>query len=277
MNQRAKAALDGSRFEDIRWVSSTGSTNEDLAHAARRGAGECALIADHQSAGRGRLGRSWEAPPGASMLLSVLLRGALPPTGPHLLTVALAVAVAESLEAATEVPVGLKWPNDVIAVGAGDDGGDRKLGGLLAEFVPASQQRPGPDGTAPTDAVVLGVGVNLAWSGTGFPAELADSATSLDLLGAEVNRDDLAVAVLSRMEPSRELGVSASARSTLLEIYRSRCTTMGRRVRVELPGGARLLGRAVDVAEDASLVVRDDGGRDHVVSVGDVVHLRPED
>ena len=263
--ERAKTALAGTRFAHLDWVPETGSTNADLVAAAVAGAGDRALVADHQHAGRGRLERRWEAPPGASLLMSVLVRPPFPATGAHLLSTALGLAAVEALDELAGVVVGLKWPNDVVAPGVGPDGADLKLGGLLAEMT----------GDAATGAVVLGIGLNVAWSGVGFPDELASTATAVDLLGGQVEREDLVVALLRALDPVAELA-SADACRSLVERYRQRCVTIGRRVRVELPG-SELLGTAADVADDGALVVRGDDGTTTTVTVGDVVHLRPAD
>ena len=120
--------MPGSRFTDIRRFDSIDSTNRYLLDEARRGAPDGVVaVADHQSAGRGRLGRSWEAPPGSNLLLSVLLRPDLPVGDRHLASAAVALAAAEAVDAVTGVRVGIKWPNDLL----GPDG--RKLAGVLAE------------------------------------------------------------------------------------------------------------------------------------------------
>lgn len=260
----AKAGLEGTRFADLRWVAETGSTNADLVSAARSGAGECALVADHQSAGRGRLDRSWEAPPGASLLMSVLVRPPFPAGGPHLLSTALGVAAVDALRSLAGVDVALKWPNDVVAPGAGDEGQDLKVGGMLAELV------TGEDG----GAVVLGLGLNLRWADVGFPAELAPTATAVDLLGGSVARDELVVELLRALDRTGEISSTAAGCDQLLQRYRERCVTLGRRVRVELPVG-EVVGTAADLSPEGGLVVRADDGAAHTVTVGDVVHLRP--
>lgn len=261
-HERAKTALMGTRFADLRWVERTGSTNADLVAAAREGAGECALVADHQSAGRGRLDRSWEAPPGSSLLMSVLVRPPFPATGPQLLTTLLGLCALDVLDP-LGIRVELKWPNDLVAVGAAADGSDAKLGGLLAEFV------AGEGG----EAVVVGIGLNVAWTGVGFPAELAGSATAVDLLGASIDRDELVVTLLSGF--GRGLGELAGIDGceALVTRHRDRCVTLGRRVRVVGPG-EELVGTATELHTDGSLVVVDDSGTEHTVTVGDVIHLR---
>lgn len=266
---RAKAALVGTRFAEVEWVADTGSTNADLLRAARDGAGERARVADHQSAGRGRLDRRWEAPPGASLLMSVLVHEPFPATGPQLLGTALGVAAVDALAGPTGlaglagVEVGLKWPNDVVAPGAGPDGEDLKLGGLLSELVST------PGGSA----VVVGLGLNLTWP-DGFPEELTHIATAVNLLGGRVDREDLVVALLEAMHRTSEL-TDPGACEALMSRYRELCVTLGRSVRVELPRET-LEGRAVDVVVDGSLVV-EVAGTLRLITAGDVVHLRPTD
>ena len=254
--------LRGHRFSELRWVDSTGSANADLIARAREGDGECVLVADHQEAGRGRLDRSWQAPAGASLLMSVLVRPPFPAQGPQLLSTAVALAAVRSLERLSGLTAGLKWPNDLVVAGAAADGSDLKLGGLLSEL------HLGAGG----DAVVVGIGVNVAWADRGFPPELASTATSVDLQGARVARQDLVVEMLVELDSLDGLARADACEQLMVE-HREHCVTLGRRVRVELPG-AELSGTAVDLAADGSLEVRDDAGSLHTVSVGDVVHLR---
>jgi BirA family transcriptional regulator, biotin operon repressor / biotin---[acetyl-CoA-carboxylase] ligase len=200
-------------------------------------------VADVQTAGRGRLDRTWEAPPGSSLLVSALVR-TTGDAGP--VVMAAAVALAGAVAEVAGVTAMLKWPNDLVV-------GDRKLAGLLAER----------DG----DALVVGAGCNVNWDA--FPPELAGSATSCNLeAGHPVDRDRLLVVFLERLE-----GALAGGGAVVGE-YRARLTTLGRQVRVEPVRGNALLGTAVDVTDDGALVVRDDAGTDHAVTTADVVHLR---
>ncbi|HVN50564.1 MAG TPA: biotin--[acetyl-CoA-carboxylase] ligase, partial [Acidimicrobiales bacterium] len=166
----ARSELRGTRFEHVRWVSETGSTNHDLLDQARLGAPDgTVLVADHQTAGRGRLDRSWVAPPDASLLVSVLLRPRLEPPDAPLLTVAMALAVAGTA-AGRDAGARVKWPNDVVV----DGEPPRKLAGVLAESLVAAGSGL---------AVVVGVGVNVDWP-TPLPPELAalsETATALNL------------------------------------------------------------------------------------------------
>jgi len=210
------------RFSDVRWFAEVDSTNRLAADLVREGAEDGLVVgADHQTAGRGRRGRTWESRAGSSLLVSVVLRPV-----PPLVTLAAGVAAAEACEAVAGVPVALKWPNDVMA-------GDRKLGGILSEMV--------------GDAAVVGLGLNLGWAPMGGAR-----------LGQAVDREAILAAWLTALD----------ARGDVLARYRTRCSTLGRRVRIELPGDP-LEGFAEDVDEEGRLVV--DG---RAFSAGDVVHLR---
>jgi len=254
---RATSELTGTRFSRFRWVDETGSTNADLLAAAREGAPEQVLGADHQTAGRGRLGRTWTAPPGASLLCSVLVR---PPDGtdPHTITTALGLAAAEAVEEVVGLTVGIKWPNDLVAgrSGAPDD---RKLAGVLAESTVAGGR---------VEAVVVGIGCNVNWPES-FPDELSATATSLrHLAGHDVDRTDLVVAMLRRFE------AHLAAPERLVDQVLARSATVGRAVRVERAGGD-LVGTASGLTPDGRLVLAADGTT-HEIAVGDVIHLRPQ-
>src|SRR3954452_9552408 len=116
---RARSALEGSRFADLRWVAETESTNDDLLRLARDGAPEgIVLVAEHQRSGRGRLDRTWHAPPGSSLLISILMRPALAPADAHLVSTAVACAAVEACAGSATADARLKWPNDRVVVGA---------------------------------------------------------------------------------------------------------------------------------------------------------------
>lgn len=237
---------NASAFGEIRWFPELDSTNRYLLDEARAGAPTgLVVVADHQTAGRGRLGRSWLAPPGASLLVSVLLRPHGPPGSWHALVTAAGLAMAEAVEATTGVVAGLKWPNDLLV-------GDRKLGGVLAE--------------AAGDALVVGIGVNVEWHDV--PDDLVALATACNLEGGRaVDRRDLLDAFLAQY--GRRLGDPARARRD----YEARLLTRGRRVRVERAAG-EVVGTAVGVDADGRLMVARDDGVVEAIAVGDVVHLR---
>jgi BirA family transcriptional regulator, biotin operon repressor / biotin---[acetyl-CoA-carboxylase] ligase len=259
----ARKALEDSRFSDLRWVDSTGSTNADLLALAAEGAPDgVVLVADHQTAGRGRLGRTWEAPPGSSLLSSVLLRPDLPVSMLQLINLATAVAASDACDAVAGVRPMLKWPNDLIV--RHDDGAERKVGGILAESSIKG------DGLA---AVVVGMGLNVNWP-LEMPDELAAIATSLNHhAGQELDREALLVAHLRGLEALLAPLHTVEGRDALLLRYRHLSCTLGREVRIELGSGA-FTGQAVDLDADGHLLVELAG--DLVpVAAGDVVHLRP--
>ncbi len=268
---RARSALAGTQFSDVRWVAETGSTNADLMELARGGASHGAvLFAEHQLAGRGRLDRTWVAAPGQALLASVLVRPALAPADAHRVTTALGVAAAEACSDLSGVEVALKWPNDLVAR-RGSGGIQRKLGGLLAESL--------VEGEA-LRAVVAGLGVNVAWP-LDLPAHLAAGVTSIvDLAGGpnrakrpDVDPEAVLVAVLRRLDARYSQAVSEGGWSALHDRYRELCTTIGQLVAVETPR-ARFEGRCLDVSADGQLLLDEGSGRVRRVSVGDVVHLR---
>jgi len=239
-------------------VAETGSTNADL--LALAAAGEPAglvLVADHQTAGRGRLGRTWSAPPGASLLVSVLLE--LPAGSPvHGATWAVGLAARDACGEVAGVTPELKWPNDLMV-------GDRKLAGILAEAVLRHGEVAG---------VVVGMGLNVAWPPVDeLPGELAGRVVALNhLTAAPVDLEAVLTAYLERL--ARYVSLWEDQAGALVQAYRSGLATIGRAVRVELPEGS-FTGTAVDLDQDGALVVEVLGGERRLVRAGDVVHLRP--
>jgi len=254
----ARSQLATTRFGDVRWVPSIDSTNRHLLQEARAGAAEgTVVVADHQGSGRGRLDRTWVAPPGSSLLASVLLRPELPPERLHLLTSIMALAAADACAWEAGVDAGLKWPNDLVV-------GSRKLAGILAESqFEGSRAR----------AVVVGLGLNVNWGERMAGTGLARQAVALDeLTGHEVDRRRVLVSLLSALEDRyRALGNRAGQLAQAAE-YRRRCTTVGRVVRVEL-ADETFTGTAADVSDEGHLLV-DVGMCLRTVTAGDVVHLR---
>jgi BirA family biotin operon repressor/biotin-[acetyl-CoA-carboxylase] ligase len=225
--------LAGTRFHDVRWFSAIDSTNRYLLERAAAGDPEGVVaVADEQSAGRGRLGRSWIAPPGAALLVSVLLRPDLPVERLHLVTLAAGLA---AIDAVPESGARLKWPNDLVV-------DDRKLAGLLAET----------DGAG---AVVVGMGLNVR--GDWFPDDLREIATAY-----EIDRGELLARWLAAYDARLHALESVHADAVKMS------ATLGRQVRVELPGET-LEGEATELTADGHLVV---AGR--VIAAGDVTHLR---
>ena len=238
----------------LRYVSRTGSTNEDLKALAQTGASEgYVLVAGEQTRGRGRRGRLWSAPPGTSLLTSTLLRPSwLPPADGFFLTMVAGLAAAEAVEEVAAIPVELKWPNDLQI-------GGLKLGGILVESEIAESA---------FQWAIVGIGLNVNWSPESIP-ELAGRATALSsTLGRPISRPDLLRALLQRME-HHYLRLRSGARSTLFDAWRERLTTIGREVRVER-SGHWLEGVAEDVSPTGALIVRDERGVLHTLNAGDV-------
>lgn len=266
----------GRRFADVRWVAETGSTNSDVMEMARQGEAEgVVLVADHQTAGRGRAGRTWEAPPGAGLLLSILLR---PPAAvAEACTMVVGLAAAAAVERVAGFAPGLKWPNDLVWPGDGS-APDRKLAGILAEadWLTGSSAASGVRRPAPEErvVVVVGIGVNVAWP-EDLPEELADVAVACNhVTDVPVDREDLLAALLVRLGHWYGRLVDGD-RAALVAAWRERSATLGRRVRIDL-GPDDVVGTAVDITERGHLVVDTLEGERRTFAVGDVVHLRPE-
>ncbi|MEU9604709.1 biotin--[acetyl-CoA-carboxylase] ligase [Streptomyces sp. NPDC048057] len=247
-------------------VPSTGSTNADLVARVTRAAGGAppegaVLVAEEQTAGRGRLDRTWSAPPRSGLFFSVLLRPgpAVPPERWGWLPLLAGVAAATGLSRAAGVDTSLKWPNDLLVT---VDGEERKTGGILAE-------------RAGSDAVVLGIGINVTLAAAELPVP---TAGSLALARAVcTDRDPLLRAVLRSLEQWygdwRAAGGDPAV-SNVQEAYAAGCATLGRTVRAELPGDRSLTGEAVALDGDGRLVLALPDGAREAVGAGDVVHLR---
>ena len=223
------------------------------------------MVTDHQTAGRGRLGRSWSAPAGTSLAVSVLLRdprstGTTIPERWAWLPMLAGLAMVRAVDAVgPAAPASLKWPNDVLIAGG-------KVCGILAEVVP---------GTA---TVVVGAGINLTMQRDDLPVP---TATSLTLVGTDVPSAELADAVLSVY--LRELDTLVrrldqagdAAAAGLVDEVAKRCETLGRQVRVEFPDGSMRFGVARALASDGRLILIDERDQEPLaVAAGDVTHLR---
>ena len=253
-----RTALVG-RWAQVDVVERTGSTNADLLAAAVAGAPDrTVLVAEHQEAGRGRLTRSWVAPPGSGITVSVLLRPTgVPPSRFGWLPLLAGLALLDTVRSLTDAPTGLKWPNDLLVGTA-----QRKAAGVLAEV--ADAVRP---------AVVVGIGVNVAASPPDQPG-----ATSLGAEGATADRGQVLTTLLgclAEREARWREGRGDPDATRLRADYRAGCATLGSEVKVELPGGAALRGIAEDVDRDGRLLLLDATGHRRAVAAGDVVHLRP--
>ena len=221
--------VSGTRFATLEHVETTESTNADLIARAGSASDGTVRVTDHQTAGRGRLGRTWDAPPGTNLLVSIFLRPDWLPSANSSVTPSLAVAGVEAL-AEFGVPVTVKWPNDLMIEKGVVPG---KVAGILAEYT-----------TGPPPAVVVGLGVNLAW-----PVAADDpppGATSLHACGFAIDRWELLAAVLDTFERRLVDLATPEGLKRLQAAHIGYSATIGRDVRVETASGA-LEGAAVGI------------------------------
>ena len=244
---------------EIDLLDTVGSTNAAAADRARAGAPEgLVVVAEHQTAGRGRLDRAWETPPRSALTFSLLLRPQAAPAEWPWLPLLTGHTLAKVLRA-EGYDAGVKWPNDLLI-------DDRKVAGILVERV---ETPSGP-------AAVVGVGLNVTMTAEELPVP---TATSLALESASApDRTHLLVTALQTLREAYDTwqagGHAATAR--LRASYSSSCVTVGRDVRVQLPSGETLTGRATGIDPDGRLVVAGPDG-ETAVGAGDVVHVRAAD
>jgi BirA family transcriptional regulator, biotin operon repressor / biotin---[acetyl-CoA-carboxylase] ligase len=257
------------RFDEI------DSTNRWVAEQARGGAAEgLVAVAAMQSAGRGRLDRTWIAPAGSALLCTVLVRPRMPMARWHWLNLAMGVAAQDSIRLLGErfgpvdggLAVAVKWPNDLIVPKMGD----RKLAGILAEMVlPANGE----------GAVAVGIGLNVRRPQNVDPEVAARGVWLDELLSTPVNAtgssptvDDVLDVLLPEFE--RQVTEVEDHPDAFLGTYRERCITVGREVRAMLPS-SNIVGTATGIDADGQLLVTTEDGTTHTISAADVVHIRP--
>lgn len=262
---RLTATELGSLWSEIQVVTEATSTNALVAEGARAGASAgLVIVAEHQTAGRGRLDRSWETPAHAALTFSFLVRPtSLPPARWPWLPLLAGYAVHQALRGVA--PTRLKWPNDVLIANS-STGHSRKLAGILVELVdtPAGQ------------AAVVGIGLNVSTTEAELPVP---TATSLAIENGEApDRTELLRGLLATFahEYAAWSEAGGNPEAGLRAAYREACATLGTEVRVDLPSGAQLTGRASDVDESGRLVVVTASGTE-TVGAGDVVHVRATD
>ena len=230
------------------------STNNELKRRADTAPDGLAVLAQEQTGGRGRLGRSFVSPAGKGLYLSVLLRPQCVLADAGMLTAWTAVAVCRALERCCGVRAGIKWPNDIVLE-------DRKLCGILTELELEAE-------TAALRHVIVGVGINVSQDAADFGPEVAPVAISLALaLGQAPRRSQLAAEVLSALDDLYR--AFPAQKADYLARYRALCVTAGRAVRVLRPGQVRT-GTAEAVNEDFALLVRWDNGEQEALSSGEV-------
>ncbi|MGD9725148.1 MAG: biotin--[acetyl-CoA-carboxylase] ligase [Nitrospiraceae bacterium] len=250
----------------IHYYASVDSTNNVAVALAQDGAPHgTVVLADAQSAGRGRRGRHWHSPPAQHLYCSIILRGC--PEQTEYLTIvplASALAVADAMFDAAAVQGRLKWPNDVLI-------GEKKVAGILCESV----------GGQPMTIVVVGIGMNINGRPDDFPQDFRNTAATLSgERGSPVDRTGLVSALLNRLEERIAL-ISARTLADLLDAYRTRCSTLGLVVRAMVGDNNAIEGTAEAVGMDGSLHIRrgtpaGSGRSDEIVIVhsADIVHLR---
>jgi BirA family transcriptional regulator, biotin operon repressor / biotin---[acetyl-CoA-carboxylase] ligase len=264
------------------WLPSAGTTQEEARALAQRGAPHGTIVlAEGQSAGRGRRGRSWISPPGAGIWATVILRDPLGPEGPHWLTLAASVAVCEAARELGASGAEIKWPNDLIA-------GGRKFGGVIGELMPGNRgptgaggesaggpsaaRGAGPAPSAAGSVALLGLGVNLELDPRSLPAPMPAATTSLRAEGLSplAGREELLAAIAARLDLwARALASGRAVR--LRERWRELSPSCeGRRVLVEEADGAGAVsGVTRGISEDGSLAVEEEtGGAVHLIRFG---------
>lgn len=238
----------------IFWYNELDSTNLLAKKIAADGAPQgTAVIADRQTAGRGRLGRSFDSPADSGIYMSVILRPNQKPERLMHLTCAVAVAMCDAVEGVCGLRPGIKWINDLVA-------GGRKLAGILTEL--------GLDPkTGLVNYAVIGIGINCAQQAEDFPPELQNIACSLEMTtGHPIDRAKLAAAMLLELE---KMCRKLDEKEAILSRYRADCVTLGARVKV-LRGNQRRTGTAIDMDCDGGLIVTFDDGTTETVNSGEV-------
>ena len=236
------------------WVSETGSTNDDLKALAKQGAPHgTVLIADRQSGGHGRMGRSFHSPEGVGIYMSILLRPACSPVELMHLTCAAAVAMCDAVEDAVGLRPGIKWTNDLVHE-------KKKLGGILTEL--------GLTPKGMVDYAIIGIGINCCQKKEDFATDIQDIAASLSLLtGKEVDRAKVATAM---MESLYAMSCTLfSDKFVMFRQYRRDCVTVGQDVSI-LQGDSVRHAHALNVDEEGALVVRYSDGTIEAVNSGEV-------
>ncbi len=250
--EASSRVADATGLGPLRHVEVTGSTNVDLVAQARAGSvGPAVLVADHQSAGRGRLGRHWDDERGNALLVSI--RRPVPFAEAAGVVAAVGAAARSAAARLTTSTVSVKWPNDLV-VKAGPAPG--KLGGVLAEYL-----------KEPSETVVVGVGINV---GAIKRQQGATSMAQCGMLQRNSHADrDLLLSVLLR-----ELALRLADPNSVWEELRKNSATLGTRVRVELPGDRFVEGEATGLSDEGHLLLRCDDATSLTITTGDVIHLR---
>lgn len=239
--------------QSIYFYEETDTTNNRARELALEGAPEGTLVvAEKQTAGRGRRGKVWESPLGTGIWMSLVLRPQIMPAEASVLTLLCGLATAEAIEAETGLSAGIKWPNDILING-------KKAVGILTEMDCEMSE---------VHFVIPGIGINV--NTASFPPEIAEIATSLYLeCGKTVSRRRLVHKVLERLEEHYETFLWTGSFAAMLEDYRKHCITLGKEVHVL--GREPFFAEALDITPEGELLVRRaDNGKEEVVFSGEV-------
>lgn len=237
------------------WLEETGSTNDDLKTLAKQGAPHgTVLIADRQSGGHGRMGRSFHSPGGVGIYFSILLRPQCRPGELMHLTCATAVAMCDAVESATGFRPGIKWTNDLVC-------GKRKLGGILTELGLSSK------GTV--DYAIIGIGINCCQEISDFAPDIQDIAASLAMVtGREIDRARVAAAMMDSLHKMDSILLTEKA--SILDRYRRDCITIGQEISLLRVGEEVRHGKAVGMDDEGALLVAFSDGHVETVNSGEV-------
>ena len=241
--------------DSLLWFETIDSTNTRAKELSVQGApAGTVLIADNQTGGRGRRGRSFHSPAGTGIYMSVILRPNCPPARLMHLTCAAAVAMCDAVEAAVGIRPDIKWTNDLVC-------GSRKISGILTEL--------GLSPTGMVDYAIIGVGINCCQSGSDFPEDIRSIAGSLhSVTGKIIDRARVAAAMLDALYKMDQTLLTEKA--AILTRYRRDCVTLGREISLVRADGIVRHGTALDINEEGALIVRFSTGETETVNSGEV-------
>jgi len=251
--------VKGALWKELIVHDSVESTNDlAMSLAAKKGiTAGTVLVADRQTRGKGRLGRRWESPGGRNIYASLVIRPELAPRDATMLTVLAAVAGARTIRKTGNIPVTIKWPNDLVIA-------DKKLGGILTEV------RADPDRI---NLAVIGIGINVNVLPADFPEQLRSDATSVrSAAGHAVARNDIIIQLLREFEYWYGI-LTTEGKKPLLHAWRKASSTLGRKVRIAI-GNKTISGIADDIDDNGMLVIRMQSGECRNISAGDITFLR---
>ena len=241
--------------DSLLWFPSIDSTNTRAKELAAQGAPHgTILVADHQTSGRGRLGRSFHSPAGIGIYLSVILRPQCPPQDLMHLTCAAAVALCDAVEKSCGIRPGIKWTNDLVW-------GSKKLAGILTELSVTAKGM--------VDYAIIGIGINCCQTEADFPKDIRHMAGSLySVTGKSVDRAKVASALIDALYLMDQ--ALLTDHDALMERYRKDCITLGKQVSVVKADGSVRYGTALDIDNEGGLMVSFTDGKTETVSSGEV-------